>query len=58
MTEPTNKRLYNKVKKQADKKFDKPSAYKSAWIVKQYKSAGGQYKGRKSNQLKKAIKNI
>lgn len=55
MAEPTNKKLYEKVKKQADKKFDKPSAYKSGWIVKQYKSLGGNYKGKKTNKLKKAI---
>jgi len=58
MSEPTNKALYNKVKQQADKKFDKPSAYKSAWIVKTYKSSGGKYKGKKSKDLTKAIKNI
>lgn len=58
MAEPTNKTLYAKVKKMAEKKFEKPSAYRSAWIVKEYKSAGGKYKGKKTNELKKAIKDI
>jgi len=58
MAEPKNKTLYEKVKRKADKKFDKPSAYKSAWIVKQYKEEGGTYKGKKSKDLAKAIKNI
>ena len=56
MADPTNKTLYNKIKKQADKKFDKPSAYKSAWVVREYKKQGGKYKGRKTTQLKKSIK--
>jgi len=57
MAEPLDKKLYEKVKRQADKKFDKPSAYRSAWIVREYKSKGGKYSGkRKSTQLKKAIK--
>ena len=57
MAEPTNKKLYDKVKQEADKKFAKPSAYKSAWIVREYKKQGGKYKGkRKSTELKKAIK--
>lgn len=47
MSVPTNKTLYNKVKKEADKIYDKPSAYKSGWIVKEYKKRGGEYRGRK-----------
>lgn len=35
--------LYDKVKKQADAIYSKPSAYKSGYIVKTYKSLGGQY---------------
>lgn len=35
--------LYNKVKREADKKYKKPSAYKSGWIVKTYKERGGKY---------------
>jgi hypothetical protein len=36
--------LYDLVKKQADKIYDKSSAYKSGWIVKTYKESGGKYK--------------
>jgi len=35
--------LYNKVKQRADTIYSKPSAYKSGWIVKTYKSLGGTY---------------
>lgn len=35
--------LYNRVKREADKIYDKPSAYKSGFIVRQYKSRGGEY---------------
>lgn len=48
--EPVNKKLYAKVKKMADEKYSKPSAYKSGWIVKKYKELGGKYKGKKSGQ--------
>ena len=48
--EPINKKLYEKVKKMADEKYSKPSAYKSGWIVKKYKELGGKYKGKKSGQ--------
>jgi hypothetical protein len=41
-----NKTLYNKIKSQAKRKFKKwPSAYGSAWLVKEYKRQGGKYKG-------------
>jgi len=57
MVEPKNKKLYDKVKKEADNKFSKPSAYRSSWIVREYKKRGGEYEGkRKSTKLKKAIK--
>jgi hypothetical protein len=36
-------KLYERVKKQADTVYSKPSAYKSGWIVKTYKSLGGTY---------------
>jgi hypothetical protein len=43
---PVNKTLYNKVKSQAKRKFKKwPSAYGSAWLVKEYKRQGGKYRG-------------
>lgn len=38
-----NSDLYEKVKKEADKKYSKPSAYKSGWIVQRYKELGGKY---------------
>lgn len=40
---PDDKKLYNKVKKEADKIYKKHSAYKSGYIVKTYKSLGGTY---------------
>lgn len=40
---PKDKPLYNKVKKDADKIYKKPSAYKSGYIVKTYKKLGGEY---------------
>lgn len=44
----SNKSLYNRVKNDAKKKFKAfPSAYASAWIVKEYKKRGGKYKGSK-----------
>jgi len=42
-----DERLYNSVKKEADIRFKKPSAYKSGWIVKTYKERGGEYVGDK-----------
>jgi hypothetical protein len=42
---PTNKKLYARVKAEAKKKFDRwPSAYGSAWLVKEYKKRGGGYR--------------
>jgi len=35
--------LYDSIKKEADKIYEKPSAYKSGWIVKTYKQRGGTY---------------
>jgi hypothetical protein len=37
-------KLYNSVKRKADKVYSKPSAYKSGYIVKEYKRQGGKYK--------------
>ena len=47
MSTPLDIKLYNRVKKEADKKYEKPSAYKSGWIVKTYKNRGGKYAGKK-----------
>lgn len=44
MPTPIDKQLYEKVKKDADKIYLKPSAYKSGYIVKKYKELGGRYK--------------
>lgn len=42
---PTNPKLYAQVKSEAKKKFDRwPSAYGSAWLVKEYKRRGGGYR--------------
>ncbi len=43
---PTRPDLYARVKAEAKKKFkgDWPSAYGSAWLVKEYKKRGGGYK--------------
>jgi hypothetical protein len=38
-----DKELYNKVKQKADKIYNKSSAYKSGYIVKEYKKLGGKY---------------
>ena len=38
-----DKELYNLVKLHADEVYDKPSAYKSGYIVKTYKKLGGRY---------------
>lgn len=35
--------LYDEVKAEANKIYDRPSAYKSGWIVKTYKDRGGKY---------------
>jgi hypothetical protein len=49
MAVPLNIPLYEKVKKEADEKYSKPSAYKSGFIVKRYKQLGGKYLGNKPN---------
>ena len=41
-----DKDLYDSVKIKADKIYSKPSAYKSGYIVKEYKRQGGRYKGK------------
>lgn len=38
MPTPSNQTLYNKVKKYANEVYEKPSAYKSGFIVKNTKS--------------------
>lgn len=47
-----DKKLYKKVKHQADKKFRSPTGvYKSSWIVREYKRLGGRFSGRKPTSL-------
>ena len=46
-----NPELYNKAKLIADEKYNKPSAYKSGFIVKKYKELGGTYSGKRDNGL-------
>ena len=43
---PTNQKLYSRIKSEAKAKFgdDYPSAYASAWIVREFKRRGGKYK--------------
>ena len=50
MPEPTNKALYNKVKKAVYAKNPKHSAYRSGQVVKQYKAKGGGYSGKKPSK--------
>lgn len=51
MSSPSNKSLYEKVKKEAKAKFKKwPSAYASGWLVKEYKRRGGTYSGIKKSK--------
>lgn len=51
MPTPLDKELYLRVKKLATKKFKSPSGvYRSSWIVREYKSRGGKYKGSKSSR--------
>jgi len=38
-----NPQLYEKIKQKADKIYEKPSAYKSMYIQRQYKINGGEY---------------
>ena len=46
MPRPSNPKLYARVKAMAKRKFKVfPSAYASAWLVKEYKRRGGRYAG-------------
>jgi hypothetical protein len=54
MPEPIDKALYERIKKKVKRQVKVwPSAYASGMLVKQYKSAGGRYKG--SKPTKKGI---
>jgi hypothetical protein len=45
-SKPVDKQLYSRVKSEAKRKFkgDYPSAYASAWLVREYKKRGGKYR--------------
>ena len=46
--EPIDKELYEKIKRKVKKQVKVwPSAYASGMLVRQYKAAGGRYKGKK-----------
>lgn len=47
-----NKKLYEKAKKDADKVYERHSAYKSMYIQKKYKELGGKYKTEKKKKGK------
>ena len=49
MPEPSNQKLYDKIKAKVYKEIPKHSAYRSGQLVKQYKAAGGTYKGKKDD---------
>ena len=52
MSVPINKELYKMVKAKADKIYKKPSAYKSGYIVREYKRLGGKYRNKKNDRNK------
>ena len=44
MSKPIDKKLYNKIKQQAKRRFRVwPSVYASSWVVREYKKQGGEY---------------
>ena len=45
-SEPIDKELYNTIKKKVWDMYEKPSAYRSAMLVRLYKEAGGTYSGK------------
>lgn len=48
-----NPTLYREARKIADATYERPSAYKSMYIVRKYKELGGTYKGSKKDLEKK-----
>ena len=57
MPKPNDMNLYNKAKRIADEVYEKPSAYKSGYIVKKYKEMGGTYiKDNETKNLKRWFK--
>lgn len=45
-----NPKIYEKAKKDADKVYERNSAYKSMYISKRYKELGGKYSGKKQKK--------
>lgn len=52
MSQVLDKKLYERVKKKADKIYERHGLYKSAWIQKEYKRLGGRYSGKKPSKDK------
>jgi Family of unknown function (DUF5872) len=53
MPTPSDQKLYDAVKAEADRKFlSKTSIYKSSWIVREYKKRGGKYKNNNRDKNK------
>ena len=50
-----NPDLYIKAKETADKKYKKHGAYKSMFIVSEYKRLGGKYSGKKPSKKEKGV---
>ena len=50
MSIPTNKTLYEEVKKEIYAKYPKHSAYRSGLLVQEYKRRGGTYEGKKERK--------
>lgn len=53
MSEILNKKLYDEVKKKADKIYERHSLYKSMYIAKEYQRQGGKYKTDKPESIEK-----
>ena len=53
---PTNKKLYDRVKRYMYKKYPVHSAYRSGLIVKKYKELGGGYTGKRKWTLARWFK--
>ena len=55
MSKPANPELYARVKREAKRRFSRwPSAYGSAWLVKEYKRRGGTYRS-KTRSARKGV---
>jgi len=50
MSNIVNPKIYDKAKKEADKVYERHSAYKSMFIQKKYKELGGKYKTEKKKK--------